>query len=89
MAYFVEKEKDCIDQESENVSFRPVERKGNPLVCHLPGSSCKSKLRILTAAVAHYPKLAPFKKMFTLLVDSTLLLKILIEQLRSRTISHC
>ena len=53
---------DYLDLESEDKSFRPVERKGHPLACHLPGSSCESKLRVLTAAVAHYPKLAAFQK---------------------------
>ena len=53
---------DYLDLESEDESFRPVERKGHPLACHLPGSSCESKLRVLTAAVAHYPKLAAFSK---------------------------
>ena len=53
---------DCLDQESEDESFRPVERKGHPLACHLQGSSCESKLRILRAAVTHYPKLAVFEK---------------------------
>ena len=53
---------DCLDQESEDESFRPVERKGHPLACHLPGSSCESKLRVLTSAAAHYPKLAAFQK---------------------------
>ena len=38
--------------------FKPVEWKGHPLVCHLPGSPCESKLRVLRAAVTHYPKLA-------------------------------
>ena len=41
-----------LDLESEDKSFRPVERKGHPLACHLQGSSCESKLRVLTAAVA-------------------------------------
>ena len=53
---------DYLNLESEDESFRPVERKGHPLACHLPGSSCESKLRVLTAAVAHYPKLAAFQK---------------------------
>ena len=53
---------DCLDLESEDESFRPVERKGHPLACHLPGSSCESKLRVLTSAAAHYPKLAAFQK---------------------------
>ena len=53
---------DYLDLESEDESFRPVERKVHPLACHLPDSSCESTLRVLRAAVAHYPKLAAFQK---------------------------
>ena len=42
--------------------FKPAEWKGHPLVCHLPESPCESKLRVLRAAVTHYPKLANFQK---------------------------
>ena len=34
----------------------PVLRAGHPIVCHLEGSPCQSKLRILRAAAVHYPK---------------------------------
>ena len=76
---------DHLDRESGDESFRPVERKGHPLACHLPGSSCESKSP--TAAVAHYPKLAAFQKDIYL-VESTSLFKILIKQLKTRTINH-
>ena len=76
---------DCLDQESEDECFRPVERKGHPLACHLPGSSCESKLRVLTSAAAHYPKLAAFKKMF---VESISSFKMLIKLLTVKTMNH-
>ncbi len=30
------------------------QKSGHPLVCHLSGSECKSKLRVLKNAIVHY-----------------------------------
>ena len=40
----------------------PVLRAGHPIVCHLEGSPCQSKLRILRATAVHYPKVAQFQR---------------------------
>ena len=40
----------------------PVLRAGHPIVCHLEGSPCQSKLHILRAAAAHFPKVAQFQR---------------------------
>ena len=40
----------------------PVFRAGHPIVCHLEGSPCQSKLRVLRAAAVHYPKVAQFQR---------------------------
>ena len=40
----------------------PVLRAGHPIVCHLEGSPCESKLRILRAAAVHYPKVAQLQR---------------------------
>ena len=53
---------DDLKEQPGDKPFKPEERKGHPLVCHLPGSPCESKLRILRAAAVHYPKLAVFQK---------------------------
>ena len=36
-----------------------IDRKGHPLICSI-GAGCKSQLRILRAAAAHYPMLRKF-----------------------------
>ena len=40
----------------------PVLRAGHPIVCHLEGSPCQSKLRILRVTAVHYPKVAQFQR---------------------------
>ena len=54
-----ESETDTSDEEG---GYHPDKRLDHPLVCHLEGSSCQSKLRILRAASVHYPKIAQFQR---------------------------
>ena len=56
-------DKDLSDEDSDGEGDDcPVLRAGHPIVCHLEGIPCQSKLRILRAAAVHYPNVAQFQR---------------------------